>query len=336
MRYFVCLLDQTGRQISAEARRPYESLSHSRHLTLQWVADAHAAVLVSGNDGDATSLVFQEGMYLAAGTARLDNGADLERWTDSTGQHLCDLALVLRTIARYGPTGVPRLLGDFGFVVWNRATRTAILACDPFRVKKLYYAEHRGLFAFASRGEALAVHGQYDVQYLAELVGMAVSSPERSPFEGVHAVPAGSVGVLQDGGLTLQEYWSPHCFGSDPTWTRKEREAAENCRALLSESVRLCLTSAENAWAQLSGGIDSSSIVGLVQSQLEHGAIARGLSGTVTYVDQQGAGTDERRYSDAVARQWGLRNETIVDPPIWHDDSAAPPRLDQPGLNLPL
>jgi len=336
MRYFVCLLDQEGRQISDEVRRAYEALPRSRRFTFEWLSDDHAPVLISGDDPDGTPLVVSAGTCLAAGMARLDNSSDLERWTGCTGQHLCDLALVLRTVARYGPTYVPRLLGDFGFVVWNRATRTAVVACDPFRVKKLYYAEHRGVFAFASRGEALVVDDQYDIQYLAELVGMAISSPERSPYAGVQSVPAGSVGVLQDGQFTMREYWSAYSFRPDPSWARKEREAAENCRSLLAESVRLRLGHGENAWAQLSGGIDSSSITGLAQFQLEQGTIARGLSGTVTYVDQQGSGTDERRYSNAVARQWGLRNVTIVDPPMWQDDSFAPPQLDKPGLNLPL
>ena len=83
-------------------------------------------------------------------------------------------------------------------------------------------------------------------------------------------------------------------------------------------------------WSQLSGGIDSSSIVGMAQWLAKSGTVSQGLAGTVTWADSHGMGADERGYSDAVAEHAHVRNETIVDVGLWADDGQPPPLTDQP------
>ncbi len=344
MRYFVCLLDPEGRGIPEALLRRYEVLPRAQGLEFEWhrlrVAGAErasrGAVMIAWNDPWGPPPVVCADNYLSAGTLRLDNREDLERWAECQGEHLPDVELVRRVVARHGTKYVPQIAGDFAFVVWNGTTRTVIAAVDAFAVKKLYYNTGGDFLAFASRAEALALEEEYDVQFLAELVATCVLSPELSPYAGVKQLPAATLAVGTGGRLTFRSYWSPAEFGTDTTWVTREREAADTCRELLAESVRLRLGPVGATWAQLSGGLDSSSIVSVAQWLAEHGAIDQGLDGTVTYVDMQGTESDEREYSDAVVARWGVHNHPIVNPPFWHDGEANPPRTDWPRESVAL
>lgn len=336
MRFFICLVDALGHAPSAAIRRTYESLPRSRGLDCRWQLSDGISVLIGGDESEGQPIIASDGEYVAVGTVRLDNRADLEQWAGCRHCKLSDLALVLRMVALHDTRYIPQLLGDFAFVVWNGGKRTLVAACDVFRVKQLYYAQREGLLAFASRAEALALEDRYDVRYLAELVAMYSPSPDLSVYAGVQRMPAGTLAVLENGRLSLREYWSARDFEPQLALLKSEREAAEICRSLLAESVRLRLSGDGDPWAQLSGGIDSSAVASVAQWLVERGTITRGLAGTVTYVDRQDTAADEREYSDAVVTRWQLRNEVIVDPPMWYDDQSPPPHLDEPHLHLAL
>jgi asparagine synthase (glutamine-hydrolysing) len=334
MRFFTLLLDPNGQGIPDHVRRSYEVMPKRRGLELAWKSFENAAVLTAWNDSYGDPLVVQHHNFLAAGTVRLDNRADLERWSECKGEELTDLGLVLRIVARHGTKYIPRILGDFGFVVWDGASRTAVAACDAFAVQPLYYADHRCLTVFASRAEALALEERYEAEYLVRVVALHGPPRELSVYAGVRPVPAASWAVLESGRLSVGQYWSATSIDADPDKAMTESEAVEACRSLLIESIRLRLASDGDTWAQLSGGLDSSSVVSLVQWLARKGQIAHGLAGTVTFVDRQATASDEREYSDAVVRHWGVRNHIIADSPTWHDPFYPPPLGDQPGLDL--
>jgi len=335
MRFFVCLLDPTGRAVVDTARRAYEVTPRRRDIPFQWHRIGEITVLTGGDDLEGgPPLVASDGDCVAAGTVRLDNRQELECWSGCTGRGFSDLELVLRAVARHGTTHVPQILGDFAFLVWNATSRTLVAGCDAFGVKKLYYAERNGHFTFASRAEAIALEDRYDVQYLAEGVAGCAPSPGVSVYSGVRSLPGGTLATIERGRLITRRYWSAYDFDVKPSWARAEHEAAETCRNLLAESVRLRIGREGETWAQLSGGLDSSSNVSVTQWLAERGVIAHGLAGTVTYVDGYGTGGDEREYSDAVANRWRVRNEKIIDAPIWHDESYEPPQTDQPSAGF--
>ncbi|MGH8223675.1 MAG: asparagine synthetase B family protein, partial [Woeseiaceae bacterium] len=314
-------------------RRDYEAFSRSRDFAFHWESIGSTAVLTSGDEPEGELMTASYRQWVAAGIVRLDNRADLERWAEST-EPLSDLELVLRTLTRRGTRYVRQILGDFALVAWNAASRVAIAAVDPFALKKLYYARRDGVVAFASRAEVLALEDRYEQQYLAELVSICTRTPDLTAYSSVHAVPAATIAVLENGRLATHQYWSPYDFAPEPAWARSEREIAEMCRSLLATSVRLRLGTRCDTWAQLSGGMDSSSVVSTAQWLGARGVVAHGLAGTVTYADRQGTAADERDYSHAVARHWQLRNECVVDPPFW--DHYALSRTDLPTYCLPV
>lgn len=336
MRFFTCVLDTEGRGITEHGRRGYEALPRERGLQFQWQSFENAAVLTGWDDPYGDPLVVEDGDWIATGMVRLDNREELERWVHRGRRAATDLELVLRIVARYGSEYVSKLLGDFAFIAWNGRTRSGVAACDAFAVQKLYYAERGGLLAFASRAEALAYHREYDLQYLANMVSLQDCPRDITVYAEVRAVPPASMAVLREGHIAIHRYWDASDFTVDPSWLRMEQETVDTCHQLLADSVRHRVGTNGSTWAQLSGGLDSSSVVSVAQWLAERGLIAHGLAGTVTFVDHRGTGTDERAYSDAIVERWRVRNETIIEPPTWYDESHTPPRTDQPRGDLHL
>jgi asparagine synthase (glutamine-hydrolysing) len=334
MRCFVLLADPSGNGIPETLLRRCEELPRAREWEFAWRSFRNAALLTAWDDPWGEPLIAQYGEWIAVGMARLDNRREVERWVQTEGRSFTDLELTLRVVAEHGTRYIAQLLGDFAFVTLSTAAHTIIAACDPFRVKQLYHAKRNGILAFASRAEALAFEDRYDVVYLAERVANCSPTPELTVYAGVQTLPAGAMAVFRQRSFTLQRYWSPEGFAPERTWAKREGDAAATIRDLLAESVRLRLSGDGNTWAQLSGGLDSSSVVSVSQWLLERGTVARGLDGTVTYVDREGTNADERRYSDAVVQRWRLRNEAIVDPPIWYEEHQALPHVDQPRSDL--
>jgi asparagine synthase (glutamine-hydrolysing) len=336
MRYFVVLINRDGRGVAEEVRRSYERHARECDLEFAWRVFDHVAVLTAWQERQGDPVLSTQAGQLAVGWVRLDNREELERRADSLHEGLTDIELVHRLIVQFGSRIVPELLGDFGFIAWNPTTRVGIAAADAMGMTRVYYHEARGLLAFASRAEALALEGAYDVRYLTELIGQCTPTPSLTAFADVRRLPAGTFATLDCSGCTLRRYWSPEAFEGSAFRPAMHKEAPQALRELLIESVRARLAPGDRTWAQLSGGLDSSSIVSVARHLTDSGLIDRKLAGTVTFVDLQGSEADERQYSDLVARHWGVRNETIVDPPFWFDGSIQPPRLDQPSESLPF
>jgi asparagine synthase (glutamine-hydrolysing) len=278
--------------------------------------------------------VFSIGSNIVVGVARLDNRKDVQQWTGTNQTELTDLELVGRAVLREDAKYVPAILGDFAFVVWKSATRSVLGVRDALGIKKLYYAHTASLVAFSSRAEALALDDRYNVQYFAERVAGCLISPEFTPYQGVHPVLAGTMTRVDDGRVRHQQYWSPYMFTIGPTRTGSEREATESCRTLLLEAVKQRLTGARDVWAQLSGGMDSSSVVSIAQWLVATGAMEHGVTGTVTYVDPYGKGGDERRYVRSVSDRWQVRGETVMISSALDTGPDLIPRTDEPVASI--
>jgi asparagine synthase (glutamine-hydrolysing) len=333
MRLFICVMACEGEIVPEAVRREYERFPRARRIPFQWHLDGPVAALVdSGSPQDASVAKTPDG--IAVGIVRLDNRVDLARWAAVTSDDATDLALVAGAVLQGGAKHVPHIVGDFAFVVWDIGTRTAIAARDAVGVRRLYWARRNGFVVFASRAEALACDGAYEVQYLAERVASCSPTPTLTPYRGVSAVPAGTMVTVQDGQSVSRQYWSPYEVSSGSLWTPSDGDAVETCRVLLTEAVRLRLGGSPCTWAHLSGGMDSSSVVGVAQSLAKHGDPSLGLAGAFTYVDPHGSGGDERRYAEAVARRWGVRHEVMVTTSRLGGDEFTVPMTDEPSGSL--
>ncbi len=167
----------------------------------------------------------------------------------------------------HGPRFLEKLRGVFSLAIWDARKRMLLLAVDRFGVKPLCYAvsgsevvfasQPRGLFA--SRRVACRVNPQAIVGYLDQTV---VPAPE-SAFEGVTKLPPGSFLLWEAGNVRIDQYW-------DIKYPEDARSSTEDlARELLGrmeEAVRITSADvpADRLGCFLSGGTDSSSVVGLV------------------------------------------------------------------------
>jgi asparagine synthase (glutamine-hydrolysing) len=269
-------------------------------------------------------LVAQWRHVSAAGDVRLDNRAEIARLcAKPVSPQASDLEVVLRAIDARGEKVIPALLGDFGFVLWDARARKLLAVRDAFGVKPLYYRRERGQLLIASRMDLLASSQAFDLDHIADLLtGLAVPQ-DRTIWSNVRPVPAGGFLVQRGTVAEGRRFWSADGF--TPAGAATEREYAEQFLTLFREGVRTRLAAPDVTWSQLSGGLDSSSVVSMAHAL--HGDNA--LAGTVTVVDSLGNG-DERRYSDVVVRRFGLRNEQLRDYWAWQDDGHAPPETEGP------
>jgi asparagine synthase (glutamine-hydrolysing) len=187
-----------------------------------------------------------------------------------------DTEVVLAAYREWGPACLHRFNGMWALAVWDARARTLLLARDRFGVKPLFYTQGDGAFAFASEVKALVgAHGVPFRPDAAAVVAFAARGSLPSPtagdtfFAGIRALPAGHVARVTHAGVSVARFYTPPTEADGAE--RAPAEAAEGYRELLKDAVRLRLRADVPVGSCLSGGLDSSSIVCLVNRMLQDG-----------------------------------------------------------------
>jgi asparagine synthase (glutamine-hydrolysing) len=180
-----------------------------------------------------------------------------------------DSEVLLAAFATWGEACLERLIGMFAFLVWDGRERRLFAARDRFGVKPLYLHEADGALRVASEIKALRAAGvpaQPDATAWASYLAHGLyDHSERTFWESVRVLPAGHALTWQDGRTSLSGWYDlAERVGLD-TDVRPEREVREEYLALLEESVRLRFRADVPVGINLSGGLDSSTLLGLVQ-----------------------------------------------------------------------
>ncbi len=234
-----------------------------------------------------------------------------------------DTEVILRAYQQWGEGCVPKLRGMFAFAIWDAPRRTLMLARDRVGIKPLYYAVGRDRFSFASEIKSLlrdpALGRELDPFALDEYLTYLYVPAPRSIFRSVRKLRPGHVLTVTPSGISEREYWDL-AFGTSTR--RTESEHAESLLAKLRESVDVHLMSDVPLGAFLSGGVDSSAVVGVMA-----GLVDRPVNtASIGFPD---ASFDELPYAREVARRFGTNAyektvdahaATILDDLVWHYD----------------
>jgi asparagine synthase (glutamine-hydrolysing) len=249
---------------------------------------------------------------------------------ESTG----DSAVVLEGWARWGPKLLPRLRGMFAISLWDREAERGYLARDVFGIKPLYSSESRGAVLFASEIRALLASDRIPraispAALRSYLATGSVAEP-LTIIDSIEAVPAGCFVTIdcRRGTPVLQK---TERFGNAfaPNNAQQAAESGPSeLRRVLRDSVLHHLVSDVPVALFLSGGIDSSSVVGVASEVSE----ARLDTFTVTFDDPD---YSEAAPARAVAERFGTRHHEI---PLTGNDlldalPAAFSAMDQPSLD---
>jgi asparagine synthase (glutamine-hydrolysing) len=329
---YVCALRPRGEPLSrgdvfgyiARLRRRPDASLHS-------VVEGPFAAVATTHESDLRPRLARWRDSIGVGDVRLDNRLEVAAIAGVDAAGASDLELVLAAIDRAGEDCVPRILGDFAFVLWDARAQKLLAVRDAFGVKPLYHRTTGELELYASELAPLHVDEEYDVDYIADYLGSHTAAATQTIWRGITAVRAGSLVRHRGTVLSRTRYWSPDAFMPRDEDGDEESNVA-TFRALFEDAVRTRVAGAGDVWAHLSGGLDSSSVVGVAGSLALPGAR---LAGTVTVVDTLGEG-DERVYSNAVVDRYRVRNEQVIDYWAWQDDGSDDAVADHPYPMLPF
>jgi len=179
-----------------------------------------------------------------------------------------DTEVILSAYREWGPDCILRFNGMFAFAVWDDHLRRLFLARDRLGVKPLYYMEGPGVFAFASELNALGslpfFPRRIDPSALRFYFLFGYVPSPLAIWESTCKLPPGHRMTVDRSGISIERYWDPL---ARPAQTRGESpERVAELERLLDSSVRYRMLSDVPVGAFLSGGIDSSTVVAVMQA----------------------------------------------------------------------
>jgi asparagine synthase (glutamine-hydrolysing) len=250
-----------------------------------------------------------------------------------------DTEVILAAYAQWGAECLPRFNGMWAFAIWDTARRSLFLTRDRFGVKPLHYIWNGSRFTFASEIKALI--GVEDTALVPDdqavydyLVSGGMPSPGsgRTFYREVRSLPPAHWMTVHDGQLDLQRYYSlPE---SQPDENSSAESVVDRYRELLVDAVRIRLRSDVPVGTCLSGGLDSSSIVCVINRIMAEDGLAAAQVGTrqktFSAVYNQPGRFNESPHIETVLQATGAeRNFTVPTAErlasdlgnlIWHQD----------------
>lgn len=177
-----------------------------------------------------------------------------------------DTEVLVHLYEEYGPEMVTRLRGMFAFAIWDAKDRTLLLARDRLGQKPLVYWHNASGLHFASELKALladpAFPKEMDNTALDHYLAYQYIPHPRTIYKAARKLPPAHFAVYKDGTLTLHRYWKPDY---ETEVVRSEADYINELRQTLTEATRLRMISDVPLGAFLSGGIDSTIVVGLMR-----------------------------------------------------------------------
>ncbi len=220
-----------------------------------------------------------------------------------------DTEVILAGFESWGiATAVRRFVGMFAIAVWDAGERTLTLIRDRLGIKPMFYWSGGRDFAFASELKALVAvpgfEGRLERDALASYFRYLYVPAPATIYQGVCKLPPGHLLTIRDPSVALpvpEAYWSAltaAAEGAASQVTGSDQDAVDQLDALLCEAVRLRLEADVPLGALLSGGIDSATVVALMQEALPRPA----RTFTIGFDRPE---HDEAEHARAIARHLG-------------------------------
>ena len=284
--------------------------------------------IIDRSESGQQPMLSPSGRYCIVFNGEIYNFLRLRRELVALGAELrgrSDTEVLLAAIDQWGvrPT-LGRLVGMFAFALWDRQTGTLTLARDHLGQKPLYFARIGSTFAFASELKAFAAHPDFDPEVdrgaLALFLRHQYVPSPHTLWAGVHKLPAGcflaldlSRGRLPESDLRdrIERHWCARTIAeadrrTDATFANGV--ALDRLDQLLSQAVGDCMVADVPLGAFLSGGIDSSLVVAMMQKH----AVRPVKTFTIGFLESS---FDEAADARRVARHLGTEHTELYLPP---------------------
>jgi len=177
-----------------------------------------------------------------------------------------DAEIALHLYDEFGTTCLHHLRGEFAFIIWDERNQLIFAGRDRFGIKPLYYSYYRNTLYLASEIKAILAAGVPAAWDEASFwqAESDVLSPDKTFFAQIRQVPPGCFLLASHSGIQLHRYWDfnyPTMADSPTQYT--EADYIQQLRYTLEEAVKLRLRADVPVGCYLSGGLDSSTVLGI-------------------------------------------------------------------------
>lgn len=227
--------------------------------------------IIDLSDAGQAPLSNEDGSVWVTFNGEIYNFQALRRELEALGHTFrgdSDTEVIVHAYDEWGTASVERFRGMFAFALWDKEKRRLFLARDRVGKKPLFYAFVEGALFFSSEIQGLLTLPQLsrevDLRAVQSYLSWGYIPAPRTGFVGVHKLPPAHWLTVEIGPPSrneLREYWS---LSYEPKVEAADEEQAAALRDALTEAVRLRMISDVPLGAFLSGGIDSSIVVGLM------------------------------------------------------------------------
>jgi asparagine synthase (glutamine-hydrolysing) len=254
------------------------------------------------------------------------NFPELRRELEAAGHRFytnTDTEAIVHAYEQWGTGAIRRLRGMFGLAIWDVRTKSLLIARDRAGIKPMYYADVNGRLYFGSELKSLLeapdLPRDLDLDALDHYLSFLYTPREGSIFKRVRKLPPGHLMTWRNGTLKVEQYWQ---LSAEEDFRGSEGDAVAQLRRVLTDAVRCHLLSDVPLGAFLSGGIDSSLVVGLMSE----------ISGSRVKTFSIGfdePAFDELEHARKVAQHFGTEHHefvvkpdaiSILDRLVWHFD----------------
>lgn len=298
--------DDGGTWVDAEAG---SALGHRRLAIVDLSPEGHQP------------MVSADGRYVIVFNGEVYNFLELRRQLEQLGHRFrghSDTEVMLAAFSQWGlDAAVKSFNGMFAFALWDRQERVLHLGRDRLGEKPLYYSWFGQTFLFASELKALRAYPNFNPEINRNALALYlrhnyIPAPY-SIYQGVYKLPPACILTVQPGGSTTQPipYWSAQTIaeaGIAQPFTGSETDAIAQLDALLRDAVNLRMVADVPLGAFLSGGVDSSTVVALMQAQSNQPVKTFSIG---FYEDNY----NEAKYAKAVAQHLGTDHTELYITP---------------------
>ena len=227
-----------------------------------------------------------------------------------------DTEVILKAWHAWGPSCVERFKGMFAFALHERESGRVAIARDRFGIKPLYYSEKDGRLRFASTLPGIVAAGDVDTSIDPAALQFymswhAVVPPPWTMLKGIRKLPPATIRVYEDDGRFSETvYWDPPFGPADCDSARKPAEWREMLLDSLRTAVRRRMVADVPVGVLLSGGVDSSLIVGLLAEMGQTGL----ATFSIGFEEAHGEKGDEFVYSDLIASHFATDHHKLFVP----------------------
>ncbi|MBC7850280.1 MAG: asparagine synthase (glutamine-hydrolyzing) [Chitinophagaceae bacterium] len=228
-----------------------------------------------------------------------------------------DTEVLLAAYGKWGADCLAYLKGMFVFIIWDTQTRELFIARDRMGVKPVYYFQNDSFFLFASEIRGILATGlvkpELNREAITEFLSFQSIGGTDSIIKGISQLPAASFLRIRNNNVSIEKYWN---FDSDTDSFDFDNSKAvhKKIRDLFAASVERRLISDVPLGAFLSGGIDSSAVVGMMAEV----STARPNTFTIGFDEKD---FDESEYASIIAKKFNTIHERLlVKPSLFLDE----------------